>query len=271
LVAALAKKHADVTAYCVGYEDSEDVKWAIDVAAALELRLVIRPVSDREVHELIPIATRVVESYDKVMVENAVASMVATVAAAEDGCEAVLCGFGADELFLGYSFFLTRSSFPRPDLADFYIENMYRFDLQRIERVATHFGIDVRFPYLDHRVVEYARRLPVQAKFCRGRQPCQEKLLLREAAEMVLPRRFAWRQKCMFIDGSGIGSRVRSSALACGATKLSDRLARAWKVTTPTEAAYLNAWAPQWEGYAAFQLDKFRPDRADGLFHIGYD
>jgi asparagine synthase (glutamine-hydrolysing) len=59
------------------------------------------------------------------------------------------------------------------------------------DRMAMANGVEGRFPFLDHRVVEAASHLPPRLRLCGLR----EKHVLREAAKDLLPRRLAARPK----------------------------------------------------------------------------
>lgn len=59
------------------------------------------------------------------------------------------------------------------------------------DRVAMAHGVEGRFPFLDHRVVEFAGRLPPEAKLC----GLKEKHILRRAVGDLLPTGIARRRK----------------------------------------------------------------------------
>jgi asparagine synthase (glutamine-hydrolysing) len=59
------------------------------------------------------------------------------------------------------------------------------------DRVAMAHGVEGRFPFLDHRVVEFAAKLPPRMKL-RG---LSEKHILREAIKDLLPSSITWRTK----------------------------------------------------------------------------
>ena len=63
--------------------------------------------------------------------------------------------------------------------------------LDRKDRMSMACGLEVRVPFCDHRVVEYAYNLPWQLKSLGGR----EKGLLRKAMEPILPPVIAKRKK----------------------------------------------------------------------------
>jgi asparagine synthase (glutamine-hydrolysing) len=66
-----------------------------------------------------------------------------------------------------------------------------QFLLRRTDRLAMASGVEVRVPYLDHDLVQYAWNIPQSMLRSRG----LEKGPLREAVEDLLPERVAWRPK----------------------------------------------------------------------------
>jgi len=54
-----------------------------------------------------------------------------------------------------------------------------------------HYGLEVRVPFCDHRIVEYAFNMPWELKSFEGR----EKGIVREAMCGMLPEEILWRKK----------------------------------------------------------------------------
>lgn len=63
--------------------------------------------------------------------------------------------------------------------------------LTRKDRCSMAHGLEVRVPFCDHRIAQYAYNIPPEIKFYRER----EKGIVRMAAERVLPQDVAWRKK----------------------------------------------------------------------------
>ena len=63
--------------------------------------------------------------------------------------------------------------------------------LTRKDRCSMAHGLEVRVPFCDHRIAEYAYNIPPEIKFYRER----EKGVVRLAAEKILPKDVAWRKK----------------------------------------------------------------------------
>lgn len=63
--------------------------------------------------------------------------------------------------------------------------------LDRKDRMSMDSSLEVRVPFCDHRITEYAYNIPWEMKSYNGR----EKGILRLAFENVLPREIVWRKK----------------------------------------------------------------------------
>jgi len=63
--------------------------------------------------------------------------------------------------------------------------------LERKDRMSMAHGLEVRVPYCDHRLVQYAWNIPWELKYFKSR----EKGLFREAVSKILPFEIAWRKK----------------------------------------------------------------------------
>lgn len=63
--------------------------------------------------------------------------------------------------------------------------------LTKIDRASMAFGLEVRVPFLDHRLVEFATRLPASMRIRNGRA----KVILKEAFEPIVPKEILDRPK----------------------------------------------------------------------------
>lgn len=63
--------------------------------------------------------------------------------------------------------------------------------LDRKDRMSMFSGLEVRVPFCDHRIVEYAYNMPWSLKALHGR----EKGIIREAVKDLLPNEIVWRKK----------------------------------------------------------------------------
>jgi asparagine synthase (glutamine-hydrolysing) len=115
----------------------------------------------------------------------------------------LLSGDGSDEVFFSYD-----DGFDAPDTDSFLkreielCENIHTSDGIRAERCTSHFGRELRVPFLDHEFVNTVLSTDVNHRFTRFKI---SKPLLREAYRGLLPDIIIDRPKVTFSDG--IGSR----------------------------------------------------------------
>lgn len=79
-------------------------------------------------------------------------------------------------------------------MREMFMLNFYWFMqtlLTRKDRCSMAHGLEVRVPFCDHRIAEYAYNIPPHIKFYNGR----EKGIVRLASEKILPKDVAWRKK----------------------------------------------------------------------------
>lgn len=79
-------------------------------------------------------------------------------------------------------------------MREMFMLNLYWFMqtlLDRKDRMSMYNGLEVRVPFCDHNIVEYAYNMPWNIKSREGR----EKGIVREAMEGILPEEILWRKK----------------------------------------------------------------------------
>ncbi|MEM9372047.1 MAG: asparagine synthase B [Planctomycetota bacterium] len=128
------------------------------------------------------------------------------------GFKMVLSGEGADELFGGYLYF-----HKAPTPADFHAETvrktsrLHQYDVMRANKAPMAHGLELRFPFLDQRVIDAALSTRPSDRAPAPRIPGGvpvEKHLLRAAFDQPvawLTDSILWRQKEQFSDGVGYG------------------------------------------------------------------
>lgn len=104
-------------------------------------------------------------------------------------------------------------SAPRGDLVDRSLQFFTRIYLQdgilaKVDRASMLNSLEVRAPFLDIEIADFARRLPNRFKLCGG----ATKYLLKQAAEKVLPAAIVHRKKKGF--GIPVGAWMRSGRIA---------------------------------------------------------
>ena len=158
----------------------------------------------------VPHVVRHLESFEQI--RTAVPTYLLAKRVRETGVKMVLSGEGADEMFGGYLYFHRA-----PSPHEFFLETvrkvtrLHQFDVMRANKAPMAFGLEVRFPFLDRRLLDMVMSLDPREKIihagCEVSPPRREKHLLRKAfdspTEPWLPPPILWRQKEQFSDGCG--------------------------------------------------------------------
>lgn len=216
IIAALTVQEWEgVDSYAVGMEGSEDLIYARLCAKHLGTRHHEYIYSLDEMLEVLPKVIYYLESYDAALVRSAIPNYFLAKMAMEPE-KVVLSGEGADELFCGYSYMQSMSPEQRVSEVYHLLETIHGTGLQRGDRMAAAFGMEVRFPFLDMDFVQYSLRIPDCLKCSPSRQ---EKWLLRKAFSHLLPQEIVSRKKEKFSKGAG-SSRLLSQVAG---EKISDK------------------------------------------------
>ena len=200
-VIAYLMKDCDVKLYTVGIEGSKDVKNAEEAASTLGLELQIIDINEYDILEGILFLKRIEPSISALEVSFELPLyFVCSYADERD----VYTGQGSDELFGGYAKYLEN---PELMVEDF--NKLMAKTKPREMKIATLLGKDLHTPYLDNRIVEFARNIPKELKIKDG----VRKYILREAARYVgVPREIVEREKKAAQYGSGIWKLMKNMA-----------------------------------------------------------
>ena len=118
----------------------------------------------------------------------------------------LLCGQGADELFLGYAHFRGLSEDAATERAEADLRRLRNDDWPRSVRIAARFGSELIAPFLDPAFVEAARSIPLRERMPGG----EAKAFFRAwARHRGLPDELAGRPKRALQYGSGLDRIVR--------------------------------------------------------------
>jgi len=202
--------------YCVGEEDSEDVKNAEKVAKDLGLELSVIYVDERKVEMVLPEIIESIEIEGLLQVEVAVPMYLAAKAASKDGIKVMFTGQGADELFAGYWWYkevVSEDGFLKlHDKLWEDIDLLYDDTLEREDKVTMAHSVELRVPYLDRNVVQCAMRISPQLKIKSCEDSTRKWVHRRVAATLGVPHYTAYRGKDMAQSGSGVHGLVKKVA-----------------------------------------------------------
>ncbi len=198
----------------------------------LELTLVLASID--ELLQAVEQTIRILRVFNPIEIRNNIVIYLTMKNAKKDGFKSMMTGDGADELFAGYNFFQRMS-----------LQELQQ-DLQRIWHVM-HFpsrsiskslGIDLYTPFLDDKVMEYAKSLPAELKVREENGKKYGKWILRKTFEKSLPQSVTWGAKAAMQDGSGTSGLTSFLDGAMSDSDFSEKAAKYQKeeqVTLPTK------------------------------------
>ncbi len=224
VIAALASRHVDLMCYSIGAADVTETQNARAVAEYLH-RQGHRIVGFREVHvdeaairRHLDAALWHLESSYPIQADMAVVTYLLAQAVARDGYRVLLCGEGADELFLGYHSYFQRKQ-REGRLAEAQAEqldSLHRYNNARLDKSCMAHGVEARVPFQYAPLVDYAIGIDPVLKMgnptpADGR-PDVQKFVLRRAVEQLrgvgggplLPPEVVWRRKEYYAQGMGL-------------------------------------------------------------------
>jgi len=262
IVLSLAVRyHPDVTALIIGRPKSPDASFARRFCeeAGIRYRMILPPSTNllaRKIEEIV----RITETYEPNVIRNS--AILYHLAKASDDFRIILCGEGADELFWGYPELSRCDPMESDAFAIRFLSDLHRTQCQRIDRIPMSFTEEVRAPFLDPALVDFALALPPRCKVNMG----IEKWILRKAAETFLPKEFVWRRKAVLSEGAGFrgNSPGRGSFDSCIEERLDagdlERIRSGfpdWEIRTMEEAYYFDLFRSF--GYHKGRFAKIRP------------
>jgi len=200
ILAALLREFTDkIYTYSVGYDGSPDLEAAQQVSDYLGTTHTEYKLDTEELFLNIPKTIYHLESFDAPLVRSSLGNMV--VSKISSPSDMIFSGEGGDELFAGYDYFLEYDSSKviQEELVNA-INSLHNTALQRVDRTANAYGVNVKLPMLDENLLNYVLKIPPKNKV----RTNTGKYILRKVASKYLPDNIAWRDKDKFWEGSGI-------------------------------------------------------------------
>ena len=259
LVAHYAREtRPEAPGYFLGGTDAPDYPYVADYAerTGLDLRRVPIDIATEDTPRLIGEIVGALETFEPDNVRNGLCTSLLSQRIHADGFRVALSGEGADELFAGYP--LLEQAFDSNDVGAFvrdqHIDAMHRNALQRLDRCGMRFQLEIREPFLDPELADYALGLDCAALVedvdgrARGKAPLRKLYDLHPAG---LPTVIRDRNKVPLHEGAGLDRGGQVSPFAAFADRtisnqaLADGLKRFadFDIRTKEELLYLDALA----------------------------
>jgi len=200
----------EMPGYIVASGASRDLAFAQRYAdqTGFDLREVHVDSTPGAILEQIAAAVGVVEAFEPAIIRHAIYNSAAAKRMHQDGFRVALCGEGADELFAGYE--PLEQAFGESNEVGSSVQiqclaMMHRANLQRVDRCAMRYEIEMREPFLDQSVVAYARQLDRSVLVDLNASVSPGKAALRAIYDLHpdrLPRIIRDRKKVLFDEGA---------------------------------------------------------------------
>ena len=192
----------------VGLEGGKEINEAVSAAKELGLSIKVKTFSEEEVAEAISKVLWIIEEPNPMKLSIAIPLFFAAKAAKENGLKVLLAGHGSDELFAGYKKYLQIFSEKgekalHETLCNDFL-NCYKANFERDEKVCASHKLELRLPFADWELANYALKIPPKFKICLKESPSR-KVILRKAAEKLdLPASIAYKPKKAIQYATGV-------------------------------------------------------------------
>lgn len=197
-----------IKTFSIGIEGSTDEPYAKLMAQYLGSDHTHVTVSVNDCINVIPEVIKSIETFDVTTIRASVPQyLLAKYIREHTDITVVLGGDGSDELFSGYMY-----NHYAPNLDALHndsikrLKDIHKYDALRADRTMMAHSIEMRFPFLDRRLIELIQAIdPIyrQPRYSEYHQIERkiEKCLLRDSFQHILPKEVCYRTKEAFSDG----------------------------------------------------------------------
>ena len=218
LATFIKRKFEDTTLLSINFLEYGEIDYIKEAADVLDLPLIMKNIHITELEEGIKDTLRIID-YDRVaLLENCIGFYFIFKYAEEIGFNCVISANGVDELFCGYDVF--RSQYKKTKitrLIDNLVETAQK-DKVQIDKISDYFNLDYICPFLNEKVIEYSRKIPVSLKIKNCNDFIRKHFIRKVAENQGLPKKIVNRKKKSFQYSSGLHKSIRKLARIKGYT-----------------------------------------------------
>jgi asparagine synthase (glutamine-hydrolysing) len=203
ILATIVSKYVRIRGFTCAFKQANalDLKYAKLMAKQLNIEHYINPFDEDEIFEVIPDVVKVLGSFDPMEVRNSITITIGLRFAKSYGSTKLITGDGADELFAGYHMYYRHVG--NKEKLSAMLKRMWSIMAFSSVPLGKSLGIEVRAPFLDPDVKEFAMNMDPRYNVQEERGELWGKWILRKAYEDVLPPEVRWRDKNPIEVGSG--------------------------------------------------------------------
>ena len=161
-----------------------DLAYCQLVAKKFNIPLEIKIANLKKILSAIEKTIKILKVFNDIEIRNSIVMYLAIRSVKNKGQSRIMSGDGADELFAGYRFFLKKN------------ERELQKDLERIwnvmhfpsKKIGKALDITVETPFLNDKVIDFAKKVPVKLKVRKENGRTYGKWILRKVFEDKLPK-----------------------------------------------------------------------------------
>ncbi|MBU4502138.1 MAG: asparagine synthase C-terminal domain-containing protein [Nanoarchaeota archaeon] len=186
-----------------GLKESEDLVYAEKIAKDLGFELKTIKLNLEEIESYLKETITITGKDDVVTIGVGTTFVPACEQIKKDGLKVIFSGLGSEEIFAGYDRHDKAKDINEECRAG--LKNIQKRDLDRDEAIAKYYNLDIKTPFLNKELVDYALDIPGEYKI----KDDVKKFILRKAAmEIGLPEEYAMRKKRAAQYGSRIDNAI---------------------------------------------------------------
>jgi len=238
LIAVLAKLcGVEPHLISVGLENQQEIQSAETAAEALELPLSTQAYTVSEVEQILPRILWLIEEPDPVKVSIAVPFYWVAETTSKMGYKVLFAGQGSDELFGGYQRYLgeyTKSVTTVRNAMYSDVAAAHETNFQRDIQVCSFHKVELRLPFTDPKVVDFALSLPINLKIESPQDALRKSVLRQVAKNLGMPAFIVNKTKKAIQYATGVNKALRKLSRKEG-LNLNEYINRIFREVYPTE------------------------------------